>query len=146
MYKINCKFTTDQGALLGGTLVEEKEMKKHFSQGEIEEYIEDGLITKFDFPQDGTENEPTLEELLEAEPKTLKVDYLKQACEHYKLSTAGKKDDLIARIEAFELLLESDLEEIEDHELRQVAAYYEVDETLESEEMIEAIEEASVRL
>ena len=144
MYKINCKFTTDQGTLKGGTLVEEKELKKHFSTDEIEEYIELGHIARVDIPEmNDSSTGATLEELLEAETSELKIIQLKKLCEHFKLDTKGKRDVLIQRIEDFEKLLDLPLESMEDTDVKQVAAYYEVDTSLELEEMIDAIEEAS---
>lgn len=143
MFKMNCKFTTDKGTLKGGSVVDKKELKKHFTQDEIDGYIDDGLISALNVPESGKEDEPILEELLDADKQTLTVAKLKQVCEHYKLDTKGNKDALIERIEAFETLLELDLDDSSDEEVKQVAQYYEVDMSLDREAMLEAIEEAS---
>lgn len=144
MFKMLCKFTTDKGTLRGGAVVDKKELRKYFSQDEIDGYVDDGLILELEIPATNEAgDEPTLEELLDSDKQTLKVDYLKQVCEHYKLSTSGLKDDLIERIEAFETLLELDLEGMEESDVKQIASYYEVDTSLDIGAMIEAIEEAS---
>jgi len=145
MFRIHCKFTTDKGALNAG-LVDEKEIKKHFKKDEIDGYIEQGLISKVEMPTDvPTEgnDDVDVEALIELPKEGLKVAELKRVCEYYKLSTTGNKDALIERIEHFETLLELDLEELEDDDLKLLANFSGVDMELDRDAMIDALEEKS---
>ena len=148
MFKMHCKFTTDKGTLAGGSVVDKKTLKKHFSQDEIEGYIEEGLISEIKMPettatQKGGEEEMTLEQMIESPKSSLKSAQLNAVCESYGLDTDGNMPERIKRIESFEALLDSDLSELDEEELNQVAVYYGVDTGLDETVKIQAIEEAS---
>ena len=142
MYKTQVKLTSSKGSLAGGKLFSEKQIKEVLSAREMEQQIEKGHIEVLDIPV--TQNSVvalSIEDLVEIENKSsLNVPQLKEIIEHYKLNIEGKKADLVAGIAEFEEILSKEFDELEDDELKAIARYYEVDETLEREAMIEAIE------
>jgi len=139
MYRVKCRFRTDEGVLDAG-IVSEKELKKHFSKDELSGYIEDGLVEKIE--ADGTPEDEgfDIEALLDADKHSLKYDELKEVCKHYGIAAKGKKDDLIASIEEFEALLDAGSDDLEGDELKAVAAYLGVDTSLDEDAMREAID------
>lgn len=143
MFKINCKFTTGKGTL-GAGVVGEKELKKFFKKTEIDQYIKDGYISVLEMHSviEG-EDIASIDSLLDAETTDLKLEELKRVCEHFRLPVSGNKDELVARIEHFETLLEGDLEEMEEADMKLLAVFAGVDTALDRDAMILAIEEAS---
>lgn len=143
MFKITCKFTTDKGTLKGGSVIDRKELDKHFTKKEQKTYMDAGLIAGISVHTSGKDSEKTLEELLETEDKnSLKSSELDTVLEHYGLDKTGNKSKKVENIHAFEEALDGDISELDDAMLLQVAVYCKVDATLEREEMVEAIEEA----
>ncbi len=148
MFKMHCKFTTDKGTLDGGSVVDKKTLKKHFSQDDIDGYMEEGLISEIKMPETtavkkDSDDDMTLEEMLEAPKGSLKSAQLNAVCDSYGLETEGNMPERVKRIEAFESLLDADLSELDEEELDQVAIYYGVDTELDEIVKIQAIEEAS---
>ncbi|DAB41128.1 MAG TPA: hypothetical protein CFH81_02180 [Sulfurovum sp. UBA12169] len=145
MFRVKCKFTTPKGSLKGGSVVDQKELDKHFSKKEQESFIGDGLIVPIvigDAPK-ADHAWRTLEELLDTEDKNdLRVPEIDTILEHYGLDKTGNKAEKVNRIDLFEEALDSDISELDDAMLLKVAAYCKVDTALEREEMVEAVEEA----
>ena len=140
MYRLKCRFVTDEGRLDAG-IVGEKELRKHFSKEEVEKYIGSGLIVKIEADGVPADTGFDIDALLEADKHSLKYDELKEICKHYGISAKGKKDELIASIEEFETLLEMDADDLEGDELKAVAAYLGVDVSLDDDAMRDAIDE-----